>query len=110
MFKKIIAIIMVLAFSLALFSGCGKDGGEGINRPTVKADTIGDEVVEANSNFAFDILKAVYESDTEGNVFLSPASISMALAMTWNGADGNTRDEMAKVLGFSGVNDMLVNG
>lgn len=111
MYKKIIAIMLAVVLIVAGLAGCSKDGGEGlVNMPKVSADTIGDEVVEANSHFAFDILRAVYSSDSKGNVFLSPASISMALAMTWNGADGNTKEEMAKALGFDGVDDMLVNG
>ena len=111
MFKNIIVIVLILTLAATGLAGCSKDGGENImNGPTVKADTIGDEVVLANSRFAFDIFRAVYNADTEGNIFLSPASISMALAMTWNGANGNTKNEMAKALGFDGVHDMLVNG
>jgi serpin B len=37
----------------------------------------------------------------EGNLCLSPYSIEAALAMTFAGADGQTREEMARVLHFS---------
>src|SRR5258708_6386253 len=37
-----------------------------------------------------------------GNITMSPASISMALAMTWTGAHGQTRDEMTRVLHLNG--------
>ena len=36
----------------------------------------------------------------KGNLFLSPYSISSALAMTWAGARGQTADEMAATLAF----------
>lgn len=36
----------------------------------------------------------------DGNVFISPYSISMALSMLYNGADGGTRQEMAELLGY----------
>ena len=36
----------------------------------------------------------------QGNLFFSPASISMALAMTYAGAAGITQEEMAKTLHF----------
>ena len=110
MYKKIIVIILTLSLFAGLLAGCSNKEGESIIKtPAVKADTIGDEAVEANSRFAFDILRAVYGLDAEGNVFLSPASISMALAMTWNGANDNTKAEMARVLGFEGVEDMIIN-
>lgn len=40
---------------------------------------------------------------TPGNLFFSPASLSTALAMTWQGARGETRDQMTKVLHFADV-------
>ena len=110
MYKKIIIVVLVLSMTIGLLAGCSKDGGSSmINTPKVKADTIGDDVVDANSNFAFDIFRVVYSMDTEGNVFLSPASISTALAMTWNGAAGTTKKSMADVLGFSNIEEIMVN-
>jgi len=38
----------------------------------------------------------------EGNFAVSPASVSLALAMTWAGARGETADQMAEVLHFEG--------
>lgn len=111
MYKKIVVLILVISLVVGLMTGCGKTKTEIFHgMPTVKADTIGDEVVEANSSFAFDILRAVYEKDTKGNVFLSPASISMALAMTWNGAKDKTRMEMSETLKFGTINYMIING
>ena len=110
MYKKIIVLVLVLSMTIGLLAGCSGDGGTSIIKtPKVKADTIGDDVVKANSQFAFDIFRAVYSGDTEGNVFLSPASISTALAMTWNGAAGTTKQSMADVLGFSNIEEIMVN-
>jgi serpin B len=53
----------------------------------------------ASNAFAGDLYKAIASKDP-GNVFFSPASITTALAMTWVGARGATRDEMTKVLHF----------
>jgi serpin B len=39
-------------------------------------------------------------ASSEGNALLSPYSIQTALAMTWAGADGETREEMARVLHY----------
>lgn len=51
---------------------------------------------ESNNLFAFD-LYAHYKS-APGNLFFSPYSISSALAMTYEGARGQTAEEMKKVL------------
>ena len=61
------------------------------------------------ADFAVDIYKAVRKSD-DGNVFLSPHSISTALAMTYAGARGQTRDEMKKALHFGLPDDRLHRG
>lgn len=52
-----------------------------------------------NSAFAFDLYQQLRSS--EGNLFFSPYSISTALAMTYAGARGNTKEQMAKTLRFS---------
>lgn len=55
-------------------------------------------VAAANNQFAFDLYRRARPK--EGNVFFSPASISTALAMTYGGSAGKTRQEMAQVLHF----------
>ena len=51
-----------------------------------------------NAAFALDLLHVVKPS---GNFFYSPHSISIALAMTYAGAAGSTKTEMAKALHFA---------
>jgi serpin B len=54
------------------------------------------KVVAGNIAFALDLYAKIREQ--KGNLFLSPFSISTALAMTSAGARGNTLDEMQKAL------------
>jgi serpin B len=54
---------------------------------------------------AFDLYGKLRSED--GNLFLSPYSISTALAMTWAGARGATEQEMAKTLHFDLGQDQL---
>lgn len=74
-----------------------------------KAENVDKDLVNANTKFAFDILKELSEEDKGKNIFISPFSISMALAMAYNGAEGSTKDAMANTLQFGGMNLGKVN-
>ena len=57
------------------------------------------ELVDGNSAFAFDLYHALRET-SDGNLFYSPYSISLALAMTYGGARGETERQMADTLHY----------
>jgi serpin B len=57
------------------------------------------EVVAGNTAFALDVYAAV-RLDADGNLIISPYSISQALAMTYAGAGGETAAQMAETLSF----------
>jgi len=56
--------------------------------------------IRANSDFAFDLYARLAKENAGKNMFFSPYSISSALAMTVEGARGQTAAEMGKVLRF----------
>ena len=56
-------------------------------------------LVKGNNAFALDLYAQL--KTQEGNLFLSPYSISTALAMTFSGARGTTEKQMADVLHFT---------
>ena len=64
-------------------------------QPQVSATELG-QLVEGNTDFAVE----VYRRAGQGNLFLSPYSISTALAMTYAGAAGTTATQMAAALSF----------
>ena len=55
------------------------------------------KLVEKNNDFAFNLFR---EARTERSEVLSPLSITYALGMLNNGADGQTQEEINQVLGF----------
>jgi serine protease inhibitor len=65
-------------------------------------------VVAGSNAFAFKLLRDAPPEN--GNVFVSPLSVSMALGMAMNGARGTTRDEMRGTLGFGAMSPEEVNG
>jgi serpin B len=62
-------------------------------------------LVEGNSAFAFELYRAL--KGEEGNLFYSPYSISLALAMTYAGARGETAEQMSATLQFMLEQDRL---
>jgi len=61
-------------------------------------------LTDGNRAFAFNIYQKVIAENPGKNVFVSPHSISVALAMTYAGALGDTATQMKNVLHF-GTND-----
>jgi serpin B len=102
--KKALVLLLVVSLVLPLM-GCGqpaagellKSDKERITSPDVSPS---DQalLVEGNSAFAFELYQAL--KGNEGNIFYSPYSISVALAMTYAGARGDTAQEMADTLDF----------
>src|SRR5277367_1415218 len=54
------------------------------------------------AQFGFDVLRQLESQRPDGNVFISPTSIAVALAMTSNGANGSTREAILKTLHSDG--------
>lgn len=63
---------------------------------SIKLSAPQQKVLSQGNDFAFDVLKAINKED--GNVFVSPYSLGQDLAMLANGAEGETFNELAKVL------------
>jgi serpin B len=63
-----------------------------------KASSVDNRLVDANTEFAFKIFKELMAEDEGKNIFISPLSISTALAMAYNGAGGSTQADMAGTL------------
>lgn len=76
-------------------------------KKTLTPDT---KVVNANNKFGFKLFSEVLKQEnSEKNVFVSPSSVAIALAMTYNGASGSTQKAMAKTLELQGMNLSEIN-
>jgi serpin B len=68
-----------------------------------------EKLATANTTFAFDLLKQIVKEQPDTNVFISPFSVSTALQMTGNGAAGETKAEMQRVLKTGGLPAGVLN-
>jgi serine protease inhibitor len=68
--------------------------------PAVNLDP---RLVAANSKFGFKLYSSIARESAGKNVFISPASVAIALAMTYNGAEAETQKAMASTLEFDSM-------
>jgi len=106
----IIIITALLLASIPIISSCAKDNGDIGIVPVVsgeKSDELANKVdqglVGSNTDFAFNIFSRLIIEDSGQNVFISPLSILLAIAMTYNGAIGDTNLGIAEAMEFSGM-------
>lgn len=98
--KRLIGVIFLTGTFL---TGCGASGSEdGAETPVQFGEEDYKKLLSANNHLGMEMFSEV-ERDENGNVFISPASLSMALSMLYNGAEGETKKEIANVLQVNGL-------
>jgi serine protease inhibitor len=62
------------------------------------------QLLKANQQFSFKLFQAIASPATPtDNIFVSPTSVALALAMAYNGANGTTRSAMNQALQLNGL-------
>ncbi len=95
---------IMTAMLLLNFSGCGTtvkaaDLMEGIAANEVESKEADDAFIDNQFDLAVKLFKTSANATKNQNTLISPLSIQLALAMTANGADGETKAQMEKLLG-----------
>jgi len=67
------------------------------------------ELSSSSSEFGFQMFRKILQDQPDSSIFISPLSISMALGMTYNGAEGETENAMRTVLGYENLTDEQIN-
>uniref|UniRef100_A0A7N9CYS9 Serpin family B member 1 n=1 Tax=Macaca fascicularis TaxID=9541 RepID=A0A7N9CYS9_MACFA len=65
-----------------------------------------EQLSSANTRFALDLFLALSEHNPAGNIFISPFSISSAMAMVFLGTRGNTAAQLSKTFHFNTVEEI----
>lgn len=89
---RMVAVLLVLGLLGVTMGGCMR------NNQVHAAQELDSQLMDAVMDFGLDLHRQVTLSNPGENIFLSPASVSMALHMTLNGARGSTREAMAQTL------------
>lgn len=75
----------------------------------IKLTKVQEDLLQAENTFGFHLFREITNQGTEGNIFISPLSVSMALGMTLNGASGTTYDSIRSVLGYRDISQKDIN-
>jgi serine protease inhibitor len=97
--KKMILPLIIMSV-LLVATGCGFGNKQGSLEIARNVDFGKDDykkIVSFNNQLGFELLPKV-EANGGGNTFLSPTSLFMALSMVYNGTEGVTKEEIARVL------------
>lgn len=107
---KVLNLVVVL-FMFAGFLGCSqspvlddRDNDDPRPQPDVSV-----RLVEADNSFGIKLFREISRGQADENICISPLSVSLALGMTYNGADGTTKEAMEETLELSGMTFEEIN-
>lgn len=104
MLRKGTALLLISIMLIFSLTGCSAAAKAEYDLERIKPD-----VISGMNDFAFRIFRQLSSEDAEESIFISPLSISSALTMTYNGAEGRTKEAMSKALGFIDMERASVN-
>lgn len=107
------SFLMSASICLLAFSGCRDRGVEVLpqkEQPLVREFTALEKAVVSSDNaFGLKLFANITQASPGKNIFISPLSVSMALGMVLNGADGGTLDSMKQALEHSNYSMQEIN-
>ena len=92
-----------------MFPGCNLNEDDN-HKPEMPFNEKTAKLLEAENEFGFELFKGIFASETDPqNIMVSPLSVSLALAMTYNGAEGETKTAMEETLKMHGLSTDEIN-
>ncbi len=103
----------ILNFTVMLFvcvgmMQCSKNPLSPTDKLLNEITSLDKKVIESDGSFGIKLFKKIAKEESK-NIFISPLSVSMALGMTYNGADGSTQEAMQNTLELNGLSIQDVN-
>lgn len=104
--KKITSLLTLTVLTAAFLTSCDWTTPDD---PEFENNKKSAEVVSTNNDFGLELFNKILEAEDKANVMISPASISLALGMTYNGAETTTKDAFENVFNYEGMTREEVN-
>ena len=98
-----------MALFMTTLSSCQKNDLNPDDNRVINLDEKSARLVEADNAFGLKIFQKIREESDKDNLMISPLSISVALAMAYNGAEGETKDEMRETMELNGLSAEEIN-
>lgn len=95
--------------AILILIGCDKSATSPDNSQMRELTVTELKLIQSDNLFSHKIFKKVVEGEPDENIFISPLSISMALGMTLNGANGTTFEAMQNSLEFQNLSLEEIN-
>ncbi|MEN8117443.1 MAG: serpin family protein [Bacteroidota bacterium] len=105
--KTVFTIVLLTGF--VAFSSCQQDNVNPNENKIIQLDDKSAKLIEGDNAFGLDIFQKIRKESDKENLMISPLSISVALAMAYNGADGDTKTEMEDALKLNGLTPEEIN-
>lgn len=100
---------LAVLFLMLVFAGCQETAVTPDNPPNLRTLSAAERQASKSSNdFAFNLFRNL-PTDPADNSFISPLSVSMALGMLLNGADGEVRQSILNTIDFKDFTAEEVN-
>ena len=107
---KTIVLFLSLLLASPLLKSCSNSVVDEGEVTDIELDLKSQQIVEADNAFGLELLREVNAELEEGkNLMISPLSVSLALAMAYNGAGGDTKTQMEMVQHKAGLSSEQIN-
>ena len=102
------SLFILLALFLLFASSCKQNDYTPPRSITLNEKSA--DLIEAENEFGLELFQKIYAGeDKADNIMVSPLSVSLALAMTYNGANGETKTAMEETLKVYGLSPEEIN-
>jgi serpin B len=105
--KALNLVLLILVISIG-FAGCEKKPVDS-TYPNLFGNKKAADLIKADNAFAIDFYKEMNSFVSSDNWMISPVSVAMALGMTYNGAEGNTKTAFEETLRLQGFTREEIN-